>query len=308
LTIYFNGFNQNLPFIHHTWRPLNAPIELVLAICAIGAQQCCEYALSTKLYQCARGIHFTRLRMECHNIGDGTAALLGVNAVGPACPESILPVFERTGASVNKAPTYHGMDAVRCTLLLLCYVSWSADMKLVQQAYMLYNLLAHILHDLGLDDHDQNVTTTSRTSNWEFAMQQESNRRTKLSALSFLVTASITYDFSPCLRNPRNELRLPCSSAEWEAKSAAQWQGACRRSSAPQMRFHEALWLLLCQEGPGVPFAPLPTSFGTYLLIHGLLHRIAIIRELTSALNGPSSILPPSEIKQLEYVQLKCVA
>jgi hypothetical protein len=199
---------------------------------------------------------------------------------------------------------WHPVDAVRCTLLLLCFVTWCEDSKLVQQTYTLWNLLAHILTDIGLNETSHEVVTTTLTpaSTWEAAMRKESTRRTKLSALSFLVTVSTTYDFPPSLRNARNHLRLPCSQSEWLARDATQWQMAKNEVRGQQLLYEQALASLLSHGGTGLPFKPVPTAFGTYLLIHGLLNRIAIVRELNSALYGLSSTLPVGDIEKLEYV------
>jgi hypothetical protein len=81
-----------------------------------------------------------------------------------------------------------------------------------------------------------------------------------------------------------------------------QWQVARNEARGQQLLYEQALTSLLSHSGTGLPFKPIPTAFGTYLLIHVLLHRIAIVRELNSALYGLSSTLPVGDIEKLEYV------
>jgi len=307
VTIYFSGFNQNLPFVHHTWRPVDGPIELLLAICAIGAQQCCEYRLSTRLFNIARDIQAARLHQNMDAIGPSTAALLNVGNRAEAMSARSVGTTDKTDTTrldTDKVSSWHPVDAVRCTLLLLCYVTWCEDTKLVQQTYTLWNLLAHILTGIGLEEATHGTASTAPhfASAWEAAMREESIRRTKLSALSFLVTVSTTYDFPPSLRNASNCLRLPCSQSEWLAKDANQWQAARNLTHGQQLLYEEALTLMLSHDGTSLPFKPVPTAFGTYLLIHGLLHRIAIVRELNNALYSSSSALPVGDVEKLEYV------
>jgi hypothetical protein len=258
--------------------------------------------MSTKLFSMARDIHIARLHQHTDAIGPDTAALLGISSRAKATNTDSVGTTPPSRPDADKMTCWHPVDALRCTLLLLCFVTWCEDSKLVQQTYTLWNLLAHILTDIGLDETSQEVVTTTLTSasTWEVVMREESIRRTKLSALSFLVTVSTTYDFPPSLRKAGNCLRLPCSQSEWLARDATQWQVARNEVRGQQLLYEQALASLLSHGGTGLPFKPVPTAFGTYLLIHGLLHRIAIVRELNSALYGLTSTLPVGDIEKLE--------
>ncbi|OTA23632.1 hypothetical protein BTJ68_13957 [Hortaea werneckii EXF-2000] len=80
---------------------------------------------------------------------------------------------------------------------------------------------------------------------WRQWAADESIRRTKLIAFTFLHTHSIAYNVYPVLRSNEVNLRLPCSTKEWNAPTAALWYSFRRETPKPQLLFQEALSLLL---------------------------------------------------------------
>jgi hypothetical protein len=49
-----------------------------------------------------------------------------------------------------------------------------------------------------------------------------------------------------------------------------------------------------------VPLDPIPTALGNYLLLHGLLQRIYIVRDLSLPIMDSSASLPVEEVDKLE--------
>jgi hypothetical protein len=110
----------------------------------------------------------------------------------------------------------------------------------------------------------------------------------------------VAYNVYPVLRSNELHLRLPCSTKEWKAPTARQWQSARREIVKEQLHFQEALSLLLRNEDSSVPLDPIPTPLGNYLLLHGLLQRIYIVRDLSLPIMDNSASLSPEEVDKLE--------
>lgn len=290
LTMYFSGFNKNLPFFHHLWRPLEAPIELVLAICALGARDCGEHSMSAKLFRAGESIHLARLRAEVDQIGSSTAALLSIQEVYRG------PTSKLNSSRDSRSTTWQPIDAVRSTLLLLCYVAWSPQPEQVSETFILWNLLAQILMDIGLEEPRNELSS----SDWRSAIRKESCRRAKLAAITFLDTSSIAYDFSPLLQIQKVDLRLPCSEAEWEARDGAEWEAIGKEVRRTPLLLSEALSMLLTYDGRSPRLDLASTSFGNYILIHALIRRIILVRQLSSAIAQPLAEIRVADVEQLE--------
>lgn len=298
ITSFFEGFHSHMPFIHcPTWRILDHSLELILGMSAIGAQYCFEHKSSSRLFFAGKAILMERLARESHQFGPRTASFLSLNS-----PKN-LPM-----AQIEHAP-WEPIETVRALITLMGYATWEPKPSMVQEAFALQGLLAQVLRDTGLDDeecssslpsvsnHGDSTTVHSRWLAW---VDQEARRRSKLIAFSFLHTHSIAYNVYPVLRSNEMKLRLPCSTKEWKATTAAQWQSAAAEVRKPQLYFQDALSLLLKNRNCAAPLDPIPTSLGNYVLLHGLLQRIHIVRDLSLPLMNDSAALPEEEVEKLE--------
>jgi hypothetical protein len=307
ITSYFEGFHTHMVFVHvHTWRVLDNPLELVLSIATIGAQYCFEHRNAERLFQAGRAVLVERLRHESDKFGPKTRSQLNMRQ-GHATNGSASP---RRGSG-NRPPDskdwgpWEPMDTVRALINLMGYATWEPNEWLVQEAFALQSLLAQVLRDLGLEEEQEpegrgTSTLTSLQASWLAWVRQESVRRTKLIAFSFIHIHSVAYNVYPVLRSNELHLRLPCSTKEWKAPTARQWQSARREIGKEQLHFQEALSLLLRNEDSSVPLDPIPTPLGNYLLLHGLLQRIYIVRDLSLPIMDDSASLPAEEVDKLE--------
>ncbi|EMT68886.1 hypothetical protein FOC4_g10004981 [Fusarium odoratissimum] len=148
--------------------------------------------------------------------------------------------------------------------------------------------------------NDQPSDGNSLWHEWKTWIKQESNRRSKLIGFSFLHTHSIAYNVYPTLRSNEIGLRLPCSTKEWKAPTSALWRTATKEIQEPQLFFREALSLLLKNKNDTAPLLPIPTPLGNYVLLHGLLQRIHIVRDLSLPVTSSSAVLPSEEVEKLE--------
>jgi hypothetical protein len=178
-------------------------------------------------------------------------------------------------------------------LILTGFATWERK-DLLQEAFVLRGLLVHILRDIGLEESEFSTNgSTSRSAIWDQWIQRESSRRTKLVAFCYINVHTIAYHTTPLLWSNELNLRLPCCTSEWEAPSATHWNTLQRESTSPQMAFQTALATLL----QGASVHPVPSPIGNYILLHALLQRIHIVRQL-SVSASPSASLPATDLDQ----------
>lgn len=297
MTSFFFGFHSHMPFIHTpTWRISEHSIELVLGLAAIGAQYCFEHRMSEKLFHAGRAILMRRLARVSDRFGPKTTAFLRLHTLSPQISESRLVQGRDWGP-------WEPIETVRALIALMGYATWEPSAHIVQEAFALQALLAQVLREIGLHEDDLpqvSLDQPTPQAAWHAWVHQESVRRAKLIAFSFMHTHSIAYNIYPTLRSNEVGLRLPCSTGEWKAQTAWQWQEARRQAGKPQLFFQDALSLLLRNTDGTAVLEPIPTPLGNYLLLHGLLQRIYIVRDLSLPVIDHSASLPSEEVDKLE--------
>ncbi|PSN61441.1 hypothetical protein BS50DRAFT_562336 [Corynespora cassiicola Philippines] len=281
ITAFFGGFHSHFPFIHEpTYKPSCSPLELTLAMCSAGAQYCFERKSSERLFRAAKAIVFHRLRQEESHFGPQTLAFItSTNILSPVCE----PMIRRSGP-------WSPLDMAKTLLILVGYATWDKK-EFLQQAFALRGLLVQCLRDIGLrEDESPADVSTSRSAMWDQWVQQESSRRTKLVAFCYINVHSIAYNTHPLLWSSELHLRLPCSTQEWQARSAARWTALRREQKEDQMPFQHALSILLQGTGGTNLVHPIPSPIGNYILLHALLQRIHVVRELSFPAISPANI------------------
>ncbi|RMZ67614.1 regulatory amdA [Pyrenophora seminiperda CCB06] len=281
ITAFFGGFHSHFPFIHFpTYKPTCSPLELTLAMCAAGAQYCFERRSSESLFRVSKAIVFERLRQEESHFGPQTLAFIASsNIVSPVATPS-------TRRSGPWAP----LDMAKTLLILVGYATWERK-DLLQQAFALRGLLVQTLRDIGLEEEKSDLNgSTSRAALWDQWVQRESSRRTKLVSFAYINVHSVAYNIHPLLWSSELHLRLPCLSPEWQASSAAQWATLQRETREEQMHFQRALSILLQGTTNQELVHPVPSPVGNYILLHALLQRIYVVRELSFPATSPATI------------------
>lgn len=305
VTSFFEGFHSHMVFIHHTWHINEAPPELVLAICSVGAQYCFEHRNSERLFYAGKEILMERLRFEGGRLGHEASTFLSLHGC-------IQPAAQPLGGQSSPEHT-HGdpqassqewdvMDAVRTLIILMGYATWEPKETLLREAFALRSLLVQVLRGIGLKEEpeQQDPPDTEPHAAWLDWVRRESTRRAKLIAFSFLHIHTVAYDTYPVLRSNEIHLRLPCSTREWKAPTAAHWGTVGREMRKEQLLFQDALSLLLRNVDGAAPLDPIPTPLGNYVLLHGLLQRIYIVRDLSLPLADQTASLPSHEVEKLE--------
>lgn len=275
-----------MPFIHvPTWRIEDHPVEVIFGIAAIGAQYCFEKRAAEQLFFAGKALIMHKLADSPDHNDSHTVSRV---------PEG--DSHHVTGVSTKTS----SIEVIRALLTLMGYATWDPKPAMVRQSFAVQETLTQYLRVEGLHEPGMSEAAPSLDREWHSWITEESSRRTKLVAFSFLHTHSIAYDVYPPLRSNEVGLRLPCSTLEWSASSAALWDAARRAISKPQLYFKEALSFLLDQKNEPARLDPIPTPLGNYVLLHGLIQRIHIVRDLSLPVMSNMAALPPEEVEKLE--------
>ncbi|OJJ41688.1 hypothetical protein ASPWEDRAFT_100081 [Aspergillus wentii DTO 134E9] len=291
LTSFFDGFHSHLPYIHlPTLRINERSPELILAFLTVGAQYRFEHRNAERLFYAAKAILFERLsKMPAPSSYNNGSKIPHQPGKAPVLP----PPDAVAGFS-----TWRQIENIRTLLTLMGYASWE-DARLVQEAFALQNLLVRCLREFGLTE---NITIGPKHSppQWHEWAEEESVRRTRLISFCFVHVHSIAYNIYPMLRSSEIHLRLPCSTKEWKANNASEWEAAQKEVPSQQLFFQDALALLLQQSRNSVMLDPIPAPLGNYILLHGLLQRIHLVSELSLPTGNQTFSLPTEELNKLE--------
>lgn len=300
---FFEGFHSHLRFLHvPTLRLADRPLELILAMCAAGAQYCFEHRNAARLFHAAKAILMAKMvgRMPDFGWSIKPALTLPTNACeGPphisrSVPGATLP----PGSESRDSESHDALEAIRCLLTLMGYATWEGS-ELLHEAFSLRSLLIQRLRDVGLYEEVEDEPTNTNLC-WSDWADQESTRRIKLVSFAFIHVHSIAYNIYPALRSNEIHLRLPCSTREWNAQTLTQWQAARQDAKKQQLNFQDALSLLLTASDGNADIYPIPSPLGNYILLHGLLQRMHLVRELSLTNLDQSTALPNEELYKIE--------
>ncbi|KAE8349117.1 C2H2 type zinc finger domain protein [Aspergillus coremiiformis] len=300
LTSFFDGFHPHLPYLHLPTFQINerAP-ELVLALMTVGAQYRFEHRNAERLFYASKAIVLHKLSKETHT------PLGTYNGIIQIPLDNIREASQQTGqaTALPLSENALGMSAwtqietIRTLLTLMGYATWE-KLDLVQEALGLQRLLVQCLRKFGMAE---NIAVVSRHSpmQWHEWAEEESIRRTRFISFCFVHVHSIAYNIYPVLRSREIHLRLPCSTKEWKATDAQEWEFAQKEDGSQQLFFHEALTLLQSSQTT-VLLDPIPAPLGNYILLHGLLQRIHLVNELSLSTGDQTYSPSTEELNKLE--------
>ena len=300
---FFGGFHSHLPFLHApSLRLSDRPLELILAMCAAGAQYCFERRNSERLFHAAKAILMAKMREE---LPDSRSSIKSV-LTPPRNPWEVSPHDARIvpgtapvpGPESRYSKSHDAMETIRSLLLLMGYATWEGA-ELLHEAFDLQSLLIQHLRDAGLHEESEDESTSTNLT-WSDWVDRESTRRTKLVSFAFIHVHSIAYNMYPALRSNEIYLRLPCSTKEWNSQTLDQWQTARQDAKKQQLYFQDALSVFLTDSDGKANIDPIPSPLGNYILLHGLLQRMHLVRELSLTHPNQSTALPNEELHRTE--------
>jgi hypothetical protein len=251
LSAWEESLALHLPYIHIPTFCLDDCIpEFVLALAALGAQQRYERRASLLLYRAGKTIALERLRFTRLENQEGVHA----------------SELDQPATIIQSAGTL---------LTLIVFATWSANTGVVNEAFELHGPLMFWLRKDGVVNNDE----TSH-QDWYSWVQLETRIRVKLMAFCFFNLHTIAYNHHPVLLWHEIDLRLPCTVREWHAMESFQWLLARQEVTNEQRHFVESLKALLGSDAEMSQIHPAPSPFGNYALLHGLLQRIYLVRQL----------------------------
>ncbi|KAK1625717.1 hypothetical protein BDP81DRAFT_380925 [Colletotrichum phormii] len=281
---YVDGYNDHHPFMHmptFCMKYYRDSPELVLALLAVGAQLRYETRNASALYRAGRAIILHRL--ESGELANQPGGLCGTS-------RSSKPVAS-TLNEANSPTAAARLDTMKAILLLATYSTWQEDLCLVRESLEYQGLLARCLQESGLVN---DISHNDEDLDWHSWARAESDRRAKLAAFCFLNLQTLVFNVPPVILANEIDLWLPVTCDEWQAPSFALWLEA-RRKSPSLVRFQEAFVNLV---QPRTEERPVPSPFGNFVLIHAILQRFIVTKQLS--LDPASPGYAPEDIAKFE--------
>lgn len=301
---YMDSFHEHLPFLHISSMSVgDCAVELLLAMAAVGAQYCFEVEKGMELFEAAKAIATERIRKwdagiasaregrgpRCSHVSEAFV-VVRCSYTDPTQPDSNQnrqenghghPGLSHSGAETASMLSKEGlMQSAQALLILMAMATWSNHKEIVREALAIQSILASIARDDGLCTETQPEDAVA----WEEWARNESAVRTKYVIFCFFNLQSIVYDIPPLILSSEIKMRLPCSTAEFNADTEVKWKEARAEASVPS-QFQDALRRLFPRCGDvgnddnGGDSRGWHSSLGNYVLIHALIQHIFFMRQ-----------------------------
>lgn len=247
---YFSGFHRHLPFLHvPTFSPAKCPIELILAMAAIGAQSNFDNDNAVMFFRTSHAIILERLRYRkaelCKRsfpMGDGSSIELRPPN-SPASARGLPP-----GSTANQTPIdqFDPVSAVQALLLLMAMATWGNSKAIYNEAVGLQNTLANLVRE---EKFLEAQTQTPKDITWSQWVHVEGFKRTIAIIFCFFIFHTIVYDTPPSILNSELNIYLPSREIDWASRSEKDCQET-RKKSEPESQFQSCFSLLFSKPIP----------------------------------------------------------
>lgn len=291
---YFRGFAVHMPFIHSvTFSSASISLELLLSMCAVGALYRFQPAMGYQLYAGAQALLSWRMSERSRaaldrlaNKSNGGSGTLDVPTGSPTVGSSARngPTSEREGSSLQLLQT---------TVVLMAMASWG-DHELTQDALSMSSRVAMLARQLRISESEK---VPPANQQWSDGIRNEERRRTLFAAYALLNLQSVAFNVQPLLLNQEIAINLPGCASSWNAPNVAEWS-TLRDTYMTPSPFQEKLKELLSGKSIHVPAAL--SSFGNYVLIHGLLQQVILARNAAGCLPDADGILSNNLVEKLQ--------
>lgn len=292
---YSRGFAIHTPFIHAvSFSVASINPELILSMCAVGALHRFQPSMSYQLYADAQALISWRMRKRTHvvlsRLTDDPHARSG--ALGFA-NESLPSVSSATSVPETKRE-HDSLQLLQAMIVLVAMASWG-DRGLTQDALSMSNQVAMLARELKIS-----VPEEKRPPNqtWDDGIKHEERRRTLFSAYALLNLQSLAFNVPPLLLNQEIAIELPGCASSWQAQTAAEWS-TLRATYIMPRPFEERLNELL--SGKEIHLEAALSSFGNYVLIHGLLQQIFHVRNAAGRLSNAADPLSDDLVDKMQH-------
>lgn len=290
---YFRGFAIHLPFLHSvTFYAASINPELLLSICAVGALYRFQPALGYQLYAGAQALISWRLsqrsRAALDRLANDSLERPGI----PSSPTRPL-TFASSAMNGSKSETQRDtLQLLQAMIVLMAMASWG-DHKLTQDALSMSSRVSMLARELKISDPEE---PPSPNQPWSDGIQHEERRRTLFAAYVVLNQQSVAFNVPPLLLSQEVSINLPGCASCWQAPNAAEWS-TLRDTYMKPRSFQEMLNELL--SGRSIHLEAAVSSFGNYVLIHGILQHVFLARNAAGCLPDAGGALSDSLVEKM---------
>lgn len=289
---YINGFHCHLPFLHiPTFSPTKCPIELLMAIAAVGAQYSFDGINAIKLFRSSRAICMERLRLRKVKLQDEAfTAFQPLNSLSLISHGIPRKVVQPSRANKDENFPWDPLPIAQSLLLLMAMSTWGDSKIFCNDSINLQSILTLFLREEKLLEYSSLQSPT-----WAQWIHEEGLKRTVGITFCFFNFHTIIYNTPPPILNSEFSFCLPSREVDWEAPTENEWQEA-RREALPEPGFQDIFSLLFSRK----PTYQQYSSLGGYILILALIQHIYLLRELSNTRIGVNELLLPSDVKDVE--------
>lgn len=246
LESYFGQVHEQLPFIHSTTFSVEQrPIELILAVAAVGSMYRYESPKCHELYFMSKAILTEKMR--CEDIQSA---------------QYILKLQPGINTDVDRGTQLRRTQ----TMILLAYFSSFADVTLRSDAMAMSGQLSPLARSMAMSTSENSLNASE---DWQTWTEHEEQRRTCYAAYAVSSLQCIAFDTAPHILSHELHLPLPSSTKRWEEKNMAHWQ---TEKTEAEVLFSVALKALFHNDDAANQSTA--SSFACYLLVLGLLQQI----------------------------------
>jgi hypothetical protein len=271
---YFSGFHAHLPFLHvPTVSFRTTSPELILAILATGALYRFQRRQSDQLYMAAYALVQYKVQRRDQDIHR-----------------------DSTSAASKESSSNPRVELLQAMTLLIALSTWNYS-RLLSDSFALAAQLALLIQEgCGSD-----VSNTPSQDEWTSWVYNESERRIKFTAYCFLNLHSIVYNIAPKLMTAQlGNVLLPSPESHWQAIDTTGWRAARQKEQHHEIDFRTA-FANLCRERPSSEFLGKTSTFGNYVLVHGIVQQIFLCRHsLVDFASQSEEALPPETVTNIQ--------
>ncbi|KAL1635139.1 hypothetical protein SLS56_001891 [Neofusicoccum ribis] len=284
---YFTGFHEHYPMIHvPTFQLEEIPVDLFLAVAALGAQYCREPEQGLKLLRVAKAITLEKVHHQGPTGPD--RKVTGQTQTSPCMSQC----SGRPGTAVDISSYDNENDkpvcSLQCLILYVATATWFEDSVIAREAFSVLSLLDFLIREEGLK-----APVDDEPASWESWIDAEMMKRTKLLGFCFFNLYTVLFNLPPLILSTEIELTLPSTEQEWRAKSAAEWESL--RTTQPG--FQAALRGLFEASSPSARYS----SLGGYVLIHAIMQNIWLLQHTSKLLpRSAPPTLPAADVASFE--------
>lgn len=290
---FFRGAHAHLPFLHAiSFSVSAASLELVLSLAAAGAIHRFEHARGHELYQVAK----TLVNWRLGNLQEKTCSTTPGYATFAGFQFTQVPFDDTENQTLLITSQEHkkNLQLLQSLLVLIDFTSWG-DRASLQDALTMSSQAAMLVRQLGISTGE---SMNSDVLSWEEWIAQEERRRTLFASYVLFNLHCVAFNVPPLILNQEVEINLPASAIEWKSPNEEAWSNFRALNKPQHHSFSHVLDQLLIGEhihhGAGI------SSFGNYVLIHGLFQQIFFERVATSCFANSTEPLRAEFVKTME--------